>query len=163
MHSLALYNLVASLSDWFLSGCGLLPAAEMPASRDSKTEMCGQQSDTNSTAFLTTSLTQPLKFSGWICTDAPANSIFTGPLTSILNAMHFDKNCFTYQLEKRKQKGLRVSNFALLLVAFKWHHGSEGVKRPQASVQLHTKLYSNKEELEKTATFILQAAYRLSV
>ena len=29
---------------------------------------------------------------------------------------------------KRRQKGLRVSNFALLLVVFKWHHGSEGVK-----------------------------------
>ena len=25
-------------------------------------------------------------------------------------------------------KGLKVSNFALLLVVFKWHHGSEGVK-----------------------------------
>ena len=29
---------------------------------------------------------------------------------------------------KIKQKGLRVWNFALLLVVFKWHHGSEGVK-----------------------------------
>ena len=25
-------------------------------------------------------------------------------------------------------KGLRASNFALLKVVFKWHHGSEGVK-----------------------------------
>ena len=29
---------------------------------------------------------------------------------------------------KRRQKGLRVSNFTLLLVVFKWHHGSEGIK-----------------------------------
>ena len=28
---------------------------------------------------------------------------------------------------KRKQKSWRVSNFALLIVVFKWHHGSEGV------------------------------------
>ena len=28
---------------------------------------------------------------------------------------------------KRRQKGLRVSSFALLFVVFKWHHGSEGV------------------------------------
>ena len=29
---------------------------------------------------------------------------------------------------KRRQKGLRVSDFALLLVVFRIHHGSEGVK-----------------------------------
>jgi len=29
---------------------------------------------------------------------------------------------------KKKAKGLSVSNFALLLVVFKWHLGSEGVK-----------------------------------
>ena len=29
--------------------------------------------------------------------------------------------------EKKTNKGVRVSNFALLLVVFKWHHGSEGV------------------------------------
>ena len=28
------------------------------------------------------------------CTDAPANSIFSGPVTSILNAMRFDENPF---------------------------------------------------------------------
>ena len=31
-------------------------------------------------------------------------------------------------MRKRKQKGLRISNFALLLVVFKCHHGSERVK-----------------------------------
>ena len=31
-------------------------------------------------------------------------------------------------VRKRKHKGLRVSNLAFLLVVFKWHHGSEGVK-----------------------------------
>ena len=30
-------------------------------------------------------------------------------------------------LKRRQQKGLRVSSFALLLVVFKRHHGSEGV------------------------------------
>ena len=30
--------------------------------------------------------------------------------------------------KKSKQKGLRVWNFALLLVIFKWHDGSKGVK-----------------------------------
>ena len=33
--------------------------------------------------------------------------------------------------KRRRQKQLRVSNVALLLVIFKWHHGSEGVKREQ--------------------------------
>ena len=31
------------------------------------------------------------------------------------------------QMQKRKQKGLKVSDFAFILVVFKWHHGSEGV------------------------------------
>ena len=31
-------------------------------------------------------------------------------------------------VRKRKQKGLWVSNFAHLMVIFKWHCGSEGVK-----------------------------------
>jgi len=30
-------------------------------------------------------------------------------------------------MRKRRQKDLRVSNLAVLLVVFKWHHGSEGV------------------------------------
>ena len=41
--------------------------------------------------------------------------------------MRFDENPFTYQCEKRKHKGLEVSDFDLLLVVFKWH-SSEGVK-----------------------------------
>ena len=31
-------------------------------------------------------------------------------------------------VRKRKQKSLRISNFALSLVVFKWHHGNEGAK-----------------------------------
>ena len=30
-------------------------------------------------------------------------------------------------VRKGEQKGLRVSDFALLMVVFKWHRGSEGV------------------------------------
>ena len=30
---------------------------------------------------------------------------------------------------KRRQKGLKVSNFTVLVVVFKWHHGSEGVNQ----------------------------------
>jgi len=41
--------------------------------------------------------------------------------------MHFDENPFKCQCKKRRDKGLRISCFALLLVVFKWHHGSEGV------------------------------------
>ena len=36
-------------------------------------------------------------------------------------------------VRKRRQKGLKVSNFALLLVVFNWHHGSEGVNPPLVS------------------------------
>ena len=45
---------------------------------------------------------------------------------STSNAMRFDEN-FLMQVRQRRQKGLMVSNVALLLVVVKWHHGSEGV------------------------------------
>ena len=62
------------------------------------------------------------------CTDEPANSIFSCSLTSVFNAMCFDGDPFTCQRKKEKQKGLKVSNFALLWVIFNWPHGSEGLK-----------------------------------
>ena len=46
---------------------------------------------------------------------------------STVNAMRFHKNPFMLVL-KRRQKGLSVSNLEFLLVVFKWHPGSEGVK-----------------------------------
>ena len=39
----------------------------------------------------------------------------------------FQSKSFHVTVRKRRQKQFRVSNFALLLVVFKWHHGSEGV------------------------------------
>ena len=59
----------------------------------------------------------------------PANSIFSASKISTFtgfSAMCFNENPFSVQ--KIRQKQFRVSNFALFLVIFKWHHGSEGVK-----------------------------------
>ena len=56
--------------------------------------------------------------------------IFHSCDTSAYNAVRFDENRFTCQCKKRKQNCLKVSNFALLIVVFKWHHCSEGVKSP---------------------------------
>ena len=55
------------------------------------------------------------------------NSMFFAPITFTFNAVHCDESPFTCQCEN-EDKGFRVSNFALLLVGFKRHHGSEGVK-----------------------------------
>ena len=49
----------------------------------------------------------------------PADSTFSGPMTSIFHVS---------PVQYRKQKGGEVWNFALLLVVFKWRHGSEGVQ-----------------------------------
>ena len=56
-------------------------------------------------------------------------TIFSGPVTSAFNVLRFRDYPSTCQCKKRKrtQKGLRVWNLALLLVVFKWHHGSEEV------------------------------------
>ena len=46
--------------------------------------------------------------------DAPANSIISGPTTSIFNAMRFDENPFTCQCEKEDKKAysFQISHFS---------------------------------------------------
>ena len=48
------------------------------------------------------------------CTDAPANSIFSGPVTSIFSAMRFDENPFSQAnaiKEDKKTEGFQISHF----------------------------------------------------
>ena len=83
---------------------------------------------TYSMIILTPSLPQPVKFPGWKMHGCACKQcIFWSYNTSTFNAMRFDENLFTCQCGREK-KGLRVSNFALFMVIFKWHQGSEGVK-----------------------------------
>ena len=54
--------------------------------------------------------------------------IFWSCNTSAFNAMRCGESSFTCQCqkkEKEKKNGWRVSNFALLMVVFKCHHGGE--------------------------------------
>ena len=50
--------------------------------------------------------------------------------------MSFDQKSFHMPVRKRRQKGLKVSEIALLLVVFKWHRGSEGVNLCMISMWL---------------------------
>ena len=59
-------------------------------------------------------------------------------------AMPFDKIPFTCQVQKRRQKRLRVSNLALLWVVYKWHHGSEDVKENAGTIQKHQHNFQGK-------------------
>ena len=70
------------------------------------------------------------------CTDAPPSSILPGTCnTATHNDTCFDENPFTChcgkEKKKEKKKGWRISNFALLLVVFKWHHESDRINQPQ--------------------------------
>ena len=53
--------------------------------------------------------------------------IFSARITPIFNARYFQRKSFHMPVRKRRQKELRVSNVAFLLVVFKLHHVSEGV------------------------------------
>ena len=77
--------------------------------------------------LLTLSLPQPVKYPGWKMHGRASNSIFSDPITSIFQCYEFWWKYFHVPVRKRRQKGLRVSNFAHLCVVFKWHRGSEGV------------------------------------
>ena len=67
---------------------------------------------------LTPSLSQPVHFRAERCMDTPANSRFSGPITSTFNAL---------PVWKIRQTGFRISDLALWWVIFKCHHGSEGI------------------------------------
>ena len=73
---------------------------------------------------LTLSLPQPKHFRAESCTYVPANSIFSGPVTSTLSAIRFHVNPFICQCKRKKEKKrgkkevLMVSHFTLLLVVF---------------------------------------------
>ena len=85
--------------------------------------------------FLTPSLPQPVKFLGWnwkLQRHTYKQYIFC--------TYNIYFQCYIFQwksihmpvaVRKRRRKQLRVSNFALLLVIFKRHRGSYGVKRSQ--------------------------------
>ena len=61
-------------------------------------------------------------------TQTPANSTFSHPITFYFQCCAFWWKSVYMPVQKRRQKGWRVSNLVLLLVVFKWHHGREGVK-----------------------------------
>ena len=78
---------------------------------------------------LTPSLPQPVKCPGWkVHNDMPANSILSHPITNLLSVLCILMQSFHMLMQKRKQKGLSVSSFTLLLVIFKWHNGRERVR-----------------------------------
>ena len=76
---------------------------------------------------LTPSLPQHVKFTAWKMHARTCRQyIFRAYNTSTFNAIFFfPENLFTSRCEK--EKGLKVSNLAILLVVFKLHHGSGGV------------------------------------
>ena len=68
---------------------------------------------------LTPSLPHPVKI------PCLKSSVFSGP-TSTFSAMHFLMKILS-QVSAKKKTSSRVSSFALLLVVFRCHHGSEVV------------------------------------
>ena len=55
-------------------------------------------------ASLTPSVPQPVKFGAEWCTEAPASSIFSGPISSIFSAMRFDGDPSPCQCRKEDKK-----------------------------------------------------------
>ena len=53
---------------------------------------------------LTSSLPQPVTFPGWMMHGRAFKSIFSGPITSVFNAMRFDENLSTCQCEKEEKE-----------------------------------------------------------
>ena len=61
------------------------------------------------------------------CTNTPANGKYFDSVTNLIRCMFWWKS-FHILRRRRQRKSLRISNFALLLVVFKWHYGGEKVK-----------------------------------
>ena len=50
--------------------------------------------------------------------EEPADSIFSCPVTSVINTVRFDGDPFTCQCEKQKQKGLKGFKFRTFMGRF---------------------------------------------
>ena len=85
---------------------------------------------------LTPSLPQPVKFPGWKMHGCACKQYIFQSYNIYFECYAFWWKSFHVPVWKKK-KGLRVSNFALLWVIFKWNHGSEGVKLPYVCVCVH--------------------------
>ena len=87
-------------------------------------------------ASLTPSLLQPVKFMGWkMHRHTCKQHVFRSYNISTFNAMRFDENPVTWECEKDNIMAW-VSNFALFVVVFTWHCGSEGVNMTIQNVQM---------------------------
>ena len=76
---------------------------------------------------LTPLLPQPVKFPGWKMHVRACKQYIFRSYSIYFQCYTFWCKSFHTPFRKRKQKGLRVSNFAFSLAIFKRHHGSEGV------------------------------------
>ena len=77
---------------------------------------------------LTPSLPQPVKFLGWKMHRHACKQYILRSYNIYFQCCVFGWKSFHIPVWKRREKQLRFSNIVLLIVVFKWHHGSEGVK-----------------------------------
>ena len=76
---------------------------------------------------LTPSLPQHVRFPGWTIHEGTCKQRIFSTVNTCLQCYAFwwrKKNHIIIPVRKRKQKSWRVSNFALLFVVLKWHHGT---------------------------------------
>ena len=85
--------------------------------------------------LLTPSLPQPVKCLGWRMHGRTCKQAIFWSCNIYFRCYAFWWKSFHLPVWKIRQKGLRVSNFTLLWVVFKWHHGSEGVKQRYPNTQ----------------------------
>ena len=86
---------------------------------------------------LTPSLPQPVKFPGWKMHGHACKQYIFHSYNIYFQCCVFQWKSFHMTEWKLRQKDFRVSNFALLLVIFKWHHVSEGVNSWKPDENLH--------------------------
>ena len=75
---------------------------------------------------LTPSLPQHVRFPGWKIHEGSCKQRIFSPVNTCLQCYAFWWKSFyiIMPVRKRRQKSWRVSNFALLFVVLKWHHGT---------------------------------------
>ena len=124
---------------------------------------------------LTPSLPQPVKFLGWkvhtythtyththarththihrqthaytLYTGVSANSIFFHPIILLFSMLYVFMKILLHANMKKKTKRLKISNFTLLLVVFKWHQSSERVNS-MTSTGRGNKYYEQQNSLQ---------------
>ena len=112
---------------------------------------------------LTPSLPQPVNFPGCMMHGCACKQNIVRSYNTYFQCYAFWWKSFHLPVRRRRQKDLRVSNFAPLLVLFKWRRGREGVNWPKIRLKHCSSTPSELRSCVKVEAAVLGSTSQISL